>query len=56
MNQTLDLRKEKLYCSYCKTTPTIEIPTDIDLSSPTSDEFVENIRCTICKNIGYVSR
>jgi len=56
MNQTLAFRKEKLYCKYCKATPTIEIPSAIDLLSPTSDDFVENVRCTICKNIGYVRR
>jgi len=56
MTQTLELRKEKLYCKYCKGTPTIEIPNKIDLSLPTSDEFIENVRCAICKNIGYVKR
>jgi len=56
MNQTFGLRNEKLYCNYCKATPTIQIPSNIDLSSPTSDEFVENVRCTICKNVGYVRR
>jgi len=56
MNQTHVFRKEKLYCKYCKAAPTIEIPSFIDLSSPTSDEFVENVRCTICKNVGYVRR
>ncbi len=56
MNQNLELRKEKLYCKYCKGTPTIDIPDDIDLSLPASDEFIENVRCTICKTIGYISR
>jgi len=56
MSQNLELRREKLYCKYCQSTPTIEISNNIDLSSSTSDEFVGNIRCTICKNIGYVRR
>ena len=56
MNQNLELRREKLYCKYCQGTPTIEIPSNIDLSLSTSDEFVLNVRCTICKNIGYVRR
>jgi hypothetical protein len=56
MSQKLTFRNEKLYCKYCQSTPTIEIPSNIDLSVPTSDKFVENVRCTICKNIGYVRR
>lgn len=54
MKQTLEIRKEKLYCTFCKGKPTIEIPINMDLLSPSSHEFVENIKCTICKNIGYV--
>ena len=56
MNQNLELRREKLYCKYCQSTPTIEIPSNIDLSLSTSDKFVCNVRCTICKNTGYVRR
>ena len=56
MNQNIVFRHEKLYCDYCKAVPTIEVPNNIDFSSSTSDEFVGNIRCTICKNIGYVRR
>ena len=56
MNQNVIFRREKMYCKYCKDTPTIEVPNNIDLSSPISNEFVENVRCTICKNIGYVRR
>jgi hypothetical protein len=56
MNQNTIFRNEKLYCNYCKDKPTIEIPNNIDLSLSTSNEFVENVRCTICKNIGYVRR
>ena len=52
----MPFRIEKLYCKYCKLTPTIEVPYNIDLTSPASDEFVKNVRCTICKNIGYVRR
>ena len=55
-NQNISFRMEKLYCKYCKLTPTIEVPSNIDLTSTSSDEFVENVRCTICKNIGYVRR
>ena len=56
MNQNIIFRREKMYCKYCKDTPTIEIPSNIDLSSRISNEFVGNVRCTICKNIGYVRR
>jgi hypothetical protein len=56
MNQNIVFRREKLYCKYCRGTPTIDIPNNIDLRLPTSDKFVENVRCTICKNIGYVRR
>lgn len=48
------VRKIKLHCKYCRTSPTVEIPDEIDLSSPLGDEFVGNIRCTICKNVGYL--
>lgn len=54
MNQNIAFRHEKLYCDYCKAAPTIEVPNNIDFSSPAGDEFVENVRCAICKNIGYV--
>ena len=50
------VREEILYCKYCKGNPTIEIPDNIDLTSPSSENFVENLKCTICKNIGYVRR
>ena len=50
------VREEILYCKYCKGNPKIEMPNNIDLTSPSSEEFVENARCTICKNIGYVRR
>ena len=56
MSQDLALRREKLYCKYCKGNPAIKIPQNVNLASPSSDEFVENVRCTICKNIGYVKR
>lgn len=56
MNQNITFRKEKLYCKYYKGTPTIQISKHIDLSSPSSDEFVDDVRCTICKNVGYVRR
>ena len=55
-NQNIAFRIERLYCKYCKLTPAIEVPHNIDLTSPASDEFVKNVRCTICKNIGYVRR
>ena len=56
MNQNITVRKVKLYCKYCKGTPTVEIPHDFDLSLDSSSNFLENVRCTICKNIGYVKR
>jgi hypothetical protein len=56
MNRNLSFRRVKLYCRYCKSTPTIEIPENVDLTSPSSEEFVGNVRCTICKNIGDVRR
>ncbi|MFB5647595.1 MAG: hypothetical protein ACE5RO_05600, partial [Candidatus Nitrosomaritimum yanchengensis] len=56
MNPMIIFRKQKLYCKYCKAMPTIDIPSNIDLASPSSAEFVENVRCTICKNVGYVRR
>ena len=56
MNQNIALRKEKFYCKYCKENPTMEIPSNIDLTSPSSDEFVMNLKCTICKTIGDIQR
>ena len=56
MNQNLSFKEERLYCKNCKEMPIIVIPKDVDLSSPSSEEFVRNVRCTICKNIGYVRR
>jgi len=56
MNQNIVFRKEKMHCDYCEAAPTIEVPINMDLSSPTSDEFMENVRCTICKNIGNIRR
>ena len=56
MNQNIAFRNEKLYCDHCESTATIKVPDNIDLSSPTSDEFIKNVRCTICKDIGYVRR
>ena len=53
-NQNVQIRLEKLYCHYCKMNPTIEVPSNIDLKSDSSNEFVQNIRCTICKTIGNV--
>lgn len=55
MIQNIVFKKEKLYCKYCKDNPTIDVPNNVDLSS-SSSTFVENVRCTICKNIGYVRR
>ncbi len=56
MNQNLAYKEERLYCKYCKAMPIINIPENVDLSSPSSEKFVRNVRCTICKNIGYVRR
>ena len=52
----ISTKEKKLYCSHCKGSPTIEIPNEVDVSLPSSNEFVENIRCTICKEVGYVRR
>ena len=56
MNQNISLKKEKFYCKYCKENPTIEIPHSVDLSSPSSEGFVRNLKCTICKTIGDIRR
>ena len=53
-NQNVQVRLEKLYCHYCEMNPTIEVPYNIDLKSDSSNEFVRNVRCTICKTIGNV--
>ncbi|WP_420544499.1 hypothetical protein [Nitrosopumilus sp.] len=56
MNQNITLRKEKLYCKYCKENPIIEIPSNVDLLSPSSEVFVRNLKCPICHTIGDVRR
>lgn len=55
-NQNTHVNLEKLYCQYCEMNPTIEIPDDVDLKSDSSNEFVRNVRCTICKTIGNVRK
>lgn len=55
-NQNISFRIEKLYCKNCKMNPMIEIPNNVDLTSPASEEFVRNARCTICKTIGDIRR
>ena len=56
MTQYFAFEEERLFCKFCKGMALIDIPKNIDLSSPTSEEFVRNARCTICKNIGYLRR
>jgi hypothetical protein len=56
MAQNISLKKEKFYCKYCKENPIIRIPDDVDLSSPSSEKFVRNLKCTICKTIGDIRR
>ncbi|MDH3394728.1 MAG: hypothetical protein OEL52_01075 [Nitrosopumilus sp.] len=56
MNQNIALKKEKFYCKYCKENPTIEIPSNVDLSSASSENFVSDLKCTICHTIGYIRR
>ena len=55
-NQNTHVHLEKLYCQYCEMNPTIEIPDNVDLKSDSSNEFVRNVRCTICKTIGNVRK
>lgn len=55
-NQNISSRIERLYCKNCKMNPEIEIPINMDLISPASENFVRNVRCTICKTIGDVIR
>jgi hypothetical protein len=56
MNQNILFGDERLYCKSCKEMTIIKIPKDVDLSSPTSETFVRNLRCANCKNIGSVRR
>ncbi|MDH3314140.1 MAG: hypothetical protein OES15_05810 [Nitrosopumilus sp.] len=56
MNQSITLRKEKLYCKHCKENHTFEIPDNIDLLSPASDVFVRHLACPICHMIGEIRR
>jgi len=40
---TQDTVRGVLYCKYCKGNPKIEMPNNIDLTSSSNEEFVENI-------------
>ena len=53
-NQNIAIKNKRLYCGYCEANPLIEIPIGLDLTSSSGTEFVRNVRCTICKNIGKV--
>ena len=46
--------EKKFYCTCCKGFPVIDIPKNMGLVLHIDNEFVENVKCTICKNIGYV--
>jgi hypothetical protein len=56
VNQSITLRKEKLYCKHCKKTPAFKIPGNVDLLSAASEVFVRNLACPICYIMGDIRR